>query len=227
MRNYRCETAGATNRLRTTLRYHPATMPVRPRDAASLVLIRQRHGHAEVLMGRRARRHRFLPDMYVFPGGGVDAADHRVAPLTPLRAEVARLLEQNASHARARALAVAAVRETWEETGLALGELRDGRLRPSLDVLDHIVRAITPTASPIRFHARFFVAEAARLQGALRGNGELLDLDWRPIERCLALPLADITEFVLGELRRYLRSRHPPARAPLFTYRHGRASVQR
>lgn len=202
-------------------------MPVRPRDAASLVLIRQRDGHAEILMGRRARRHRFLPDMYVFPGGGVDPEDHRVTPLTPLRADVARLLEQTASHARARALAVAAVRETWEETGLALGEVRSGVLRPSLDVLDHIVRAITPTASPIRFHARFFVAEAARLQGALRGNGELLDLDWRPIERCLALPLADITEFVLGELRGYLRTRHPPARAPLFTYRHGRASVQR
>lgn len=178
-------------------------------------------------MGRRARRHRFLPDMYVFPGGGVDPHDHRVAPLTPLRPEVARVLERNASHARARALAVAAVRETWEETGLALGEVSDGVLRPSLDVLDHIVRAITPTVSPIRFHARFFVAEAARLQGTLRGNGELLDLDWRPIERCLTLPLADITEFVLGELRGYLRTRHPPAHAPLFTYRHGRASIQR
>ncbi|MDX1376890.1 MAG: NUDIX hydrolase [Burkholderiales bacterium] len=202
-------------------------MPVRPIDAASLVPVRSRGAHAEVLMGRRARRHRFLPDVYVFPGGRVDRGDHRVAPLTPLRPEVAQLLAQSASQARARALAVAAVRETWEETGLALGELRDGILRPDLHALDHIVRAITPTASPIRFHARFFVADAARLQGALRGNGELLDLDWRPIERCLALPLADITEFVLGELRHWLRTRHAPARAPLFTYRHGRASVQR
>jgi len=89
------------------------------------------------------------------------------------------------------------------------------------------VRAITPTVSPIRFHARFFVADAGRLQGALRGNGELLDLGWRAIDACLALPLADITEFVLGELRHYLRTRHPPARPPLFTYRYGRASVQR
>jgi len=202
-------------------------MPVRPSDAASLVLIRNRAAHAEVLMGKRARRHRFLPDVYVFPGGRVERGDHRVVPLTPLRAEVAQLLAQSASHARARALAVAAVRETWEETGLALGSVENGVLRPALDALDHIVRAITPTVSPIRFHARFFVAEDDQLQGRLRGNGELLDLDWRTIEGCLALPLADITEFVLGELRSYLRTRHPPARTPLFTYRYGRASVQR
>jgi len=202
-------------------------MPVRPKDAASLVPIRSRGAHAEVLMGRRARRHRFLPDVYVFPGGRVDRGDHRVAPLRPLRPEVAQALEASASHARARALAVAAVRETWEETGLALGAVEDGALRPDLHALDHIVRAITPTASPIRFHARFFVAEAAGLRGTLRGNGELLDLDWRPIERCLELPLADITEFVLGELRHWLRRRHPPARVPLFTYRYGRASIQR
>lgn len=202
-------------------------MPVRPKDAASLVLIRNRDGHDEVLMGRRARRHRFLPDVYVFPGGGVDRGDHRVVPLTPLRPEVARLLAQSASHARARALAVAAVRETWEETGLALGALEGGVLRPALDALDHIVRAITPTASPIRFHARFFVADGTAPQGALRGNGELLDLGWRPIEQCLALPLADITEFVLGELRHYLRTRRAPVRPPLFTYRYGHVLIQR
>jgi len=202
-------------------------MPVRPRDAASLALIRSRHGHAKVLMGRRARRHRFLPDVYVFPGGGVDRGDHRVAPRTALRPEVAQLLARSARHARARALAVAAVRETWEETGLALGAVEDGVLRPDLHALDHIVRAITPTASPIRFHARFFVADGDRLEGRLQGNGELLDLGWRPIERCLELPLADITEFVLGELRHWLRTRHPPQRVPLFTYRYGRVFVQR
>jgi len=209
------------------LRYYRRAMPVRPKDAASLVLVRNRGGHAEVLMGRRARRHRFLPDVYVFPGGRVDAGDHRVAPLTPLRPEVAHVLERNAAPGRARALAVAAVRETWEETGLTLGAAGSEGFHPALDALDHIVRAITPTASPIRFHARFFVADGAQLSGTLRGNGELLDLDWRPIDACLALPLADITEFVLGELRGWLRAPHAPARVPLFTYRYGRASIQR
>jgi len=61
-------------------------MPVRPSDAASLVLIRNRAAHAEVLMGKRARRHRFLPDVYVFPGGRVergvvDARDREICRL--------------------------------------------------------------------------------------------------------------------------------------------------
>jgi 8-oxo-dGTP pyrophosphatase MutT (NUDIX family) len=217
----------AAGRTAVALRYHLRAMPVRPKDAASLVLVRSRGGHPEVLMGRRARRHRFLPDMYVFPGGRLDPRDHRMVPLTPLRPEVARVLERNATPGRARALAVAAVRETWEETGLALGAARADGVHPALDALDHIVRAITPTASPIRFHARFFVADGARLSGALSGNGELLDLDWRTIDASLALPLADITEFVLGELRVWLRAPHAPARVPLFTYRYGRACVQR
>ena len=73
-------------------------------------------------------------------------------------------------------VAVAAVRETYEETGLLLGRLIAGRLEPALSGLDHIVRAITPTDSPIRFHARFFLADIASASGTLRGNGELLDL---------------------------------------------------
>lgn len=182
---------------------------------------------AEILMGRRARRHRFLPDMYVFPGGRVDRSDHRVRALSPLRPEVARQLERSCSPGRARALAVAAVRETWEETGLALGELSNGTLSPALDRLEHVMRAITPPASPIRFHARFFLAEGTGLNGELRGNGELLDLDWRPIDACLALPLADITEYVLGEMQSRARASQTPDRVPLFTYRRGRAHVQR
>lgn len=200
--------------------------PVRPKDAASLVLVRQGPRGPEILMGRRARRHRFLPDMYVFPGGRVDAADHRVRPLAPLRPEVAAQVARTCTPGRAHALAVAAVRETWEETGLALGEVADGTLVPALDRLEHVVRAITPPLSPIRFHARFFLAEGTGLQGTLRGNGELLDLDWRTIDACLALPLADITEFVLGEMRE-AGARGTPPRVPLFSYRHGRAHVRR
>lgn len=201
--------------------------PVRPKDAASLVLMRRGARGIEILMGRRARRHRFLPDMYVFPGGRVDASDHRVRALAPLRPEVASALERTCSPGRAHALAVAAVRETWEETGLALGELDNGTLSPALDRLEHVMRAITPPASPIRFHARFFLAEGTGLNGELRGNGELLDLDWRPIEACLALPLADITEYVLGEMRDRASGPRTPERIPLFTYRRGRAHVLR
>jgi 8-oxo-dGTP pyrophosphatase MutT (NUDIX family) len=194
---------------------------VRPRDAASLVLLRPGQPGPQVLMGRRARHHRFLPDFYVFPGGRVDAADSRSPVLAGLRPKVEARLGP-----RARALAVAAARETYEETGVALGEVRAGRLHPALDRLDYIVRAITPVASPIRFHARFFLAEG-EFAGEPRGNGELLDLDWRPIEACLALPIADITEFVLREVVQRLDRRSAPDGIPVFSYRYGRAVVRR
>jgi len=194
---------------------------VRARDAASLVLLRRSGQLHHVLMGRRARHHRFLPDFYVFPGGRVDAADSRAPVLTALRPEVEARLG-----ARARSLAVAAARETYEETGVALGELRGGVLLPALDRLEYIVRAITPVSSPIRFHARFFLAEGD-FGDAVAGNGELLDLAWRPIEACLTLPIADITEFVLGEVAQRLAGRSPPGGVPVFGYRYGRAVVRR
>jgi 8-oxo-dGTP pyrophosphatase MutT (NUDIX family) len=198
---------------------------VQPRDAASLVLVRGSSRGIEVLMGRRAGGHRFLPHHYVFPGGRVDAADHRVRALAPLRGEVQRRLLARSTLARAHAIAVAAVRETWEETGLLLGAVERGALRPALDRLDYVLRAITPAASPIRFHARFFVADAEHAAGRLAGNGELLDLAWRPLERCLGLPVADITEYLLREVigrRARLRARD----VPVFCFRNGKALVR-
>lgn len=147
-------------------------------------------------MGRRAARHRFVPHHYVFPGGRLDAAD-RISPVkTRLRSEVEKRLCSHCSPAMAQALAVAAARETFEETGLALGE--PGAFE--LHRLDYWLRAITPSSSPIRFHARFFAAEAQHFSGKLQGNGELLDLGWRPVADCLKLPIVDVTEFLLRRL---------------------------
>lgn len=186
---------------------------VRPRDAATLVAWRLGSRGMEVLMGRRAARHRFVPHHYVFPGGRLDPADRTSQVKTPLRPEVERRLCSHCAPAMAQALAVAAVRETEEETGLSLGY--------ELHRLDYWLRAITPSASPIRFHARFFAAEARHLSGALRGNGELLDLDWRPVEECLKLPIVDVTEFLL----RRLAAGQAFDEAPLFSFRNGRAIV--
>ena len=47
----------------------PGTRAVRPKDAATLIIYRQRRGAVEVLMGQRHRKHKFLPERYVFPGG--------------------------------------------------------------------------------------------------------------------------------------------------------------
>ena len=50
-------------------------VPVRPRDAASLLIYRNTGSEIQVLMGKRRPGARFLPDVYVFPGGALDAAD--------------------------------------------------------------------------------------------------------------------------------------------------------
>jgi 8-oxo-dGTP pyrophosphatase MutT (NUDIX family) len=189
---------------------------VRPRDAASLIPYRRsKSGKIEILMGRRHVKHSFVPEYYVFPGGRVDPDDSLALPATDARADVlsrvARSCRKDTN--KARAFAMAAVRETYEETGLMLGKpdaapgqqpnswshVFDSGLGPDLHSLDYVARARTPTRSPIRFDARFFVADTSQAEGKLGGSGELEDLKWRTIDQCMKLQLIDVTEFLLGE----------------------------
>lgn len=163
---------------------------VRPRHAASLILLRHTRAGPEVLMGRRPPRSRFAPDVFVFPGGAVDAADKVAQPIAPLSEECAR--RTAASPRLAQALAMAALRETEEETGVVLP--------PDLSGLRLLARAITPPSSPIRFHARFFVADAASAQGEHAETAELSDLAYRPLDEALRLPIVDVTEITLQAL---------------------------
>jgi len=189
---------------------------VRPKDAASLVLIRKTPAGMEVLMGRRHKKTRFMPDVFVFPGGRLDAADARAKPATALKRTVEAHLMRSATTARARALAMAAVRETYEETGLLLGAegsvggtrdagwdaVRQTGMAPDLARLDYVGRAITRAASPIRFDARFFLADADHFTGELAGSGELLDLAFLPLDQARELRSAVITQFILSEVTR-------------------------
>lgn len=197
-----------------------SSAPIRPRDAASLVIVRRGARDLEVLMGRRTTRDRFMPDVFVFPGGRVDAHDARV----PVRADIApgefERFHGRVSKRRARMLAVAAVRETFEETGLVIGKERAGRLEPDLAGLQYIARAITPAQSAIRYHARFFLAEASAASGSLRSNGELLDLDWLPLSKARQLPLVDVTQHVLAEAEHRFEGRADRG-VPLISYRAG------
>jgi 8-oxo-dGTP pyrophosphatase MutT (NUDIX family) len=82
-----------------------------------------------LLMGRRAKGHSFMPSKWVFPGGRVDRSDFSAPVATKLGAEVEARLQLQARHTSPklpRALAMAAVRETFEEVGLLLRE-RQGK----------------------------------------------------------------------------------------------------
>jgi 8-oxo-dGTP pyrophosphatase MutT (NUDIX family) len=190
---------------------------VKPRDAASLLLVKNQAGGPSVLMGRRPPASAFIPDAFVFPGGRVDPEDREVPCPFPLAPDTARALRSGVSMsaAAARALANAAIRETFEETGLLLARPADFRasrpgswrefeergLAPDHSALRLIGRAITPSASPVRYHARFFIADSATVRGEMRSNGELLDLAWYPIDEALRLPIIDVTRFMLEEAR--------------------------
>jgi 8-oxo-dGTP pyrophosphatase MutT (NUDIX family) len=196
-----------------------ASRPARPRDAASLLIWRAQAQGLEVLMGRRGSRARFVPGVYVFPGGVLEPRDRMVsARLGAHPFFLSPGLDGNPS--LARALACAAVREVHEETGLQLRAsvqtVADGRTDPGalpdLSALRFLGRAITPTNSRMRFHARFFAAPAASFAGELAGDGELSDLQWVSLDNLARLPMVDVTELMLSELAQQLSGApHQPA----------------
>src|SRR5258708_21697553 len=97
---------------------------LRPKDAATLILIDHSGPKPKVLLGKRHHGHKFMPGKYVFPGGGVEPADQRMSTARPLDRHAERHLMRavkRPSPLKARALALAAIRETYEETGLMLG----------------------------------------------------------------------------------------------------------
>ena len=203
----------------------PGTPAVRLRDAATLIIYRVNGaGTVAVLMGERHRKHRFLPQRYVFPGGQVDPHDSRVRSAAPMRGDVEALLTRKATPARARALVAAAVRETFEETGLVIGapDPAPGKpvpanwrtffatgMAPAFDRLSYIARAVTPATRPMRFNARFFMIDAAHTTGDLGGDGELLNLTFMPLARTRHLELPRITARVLSSVEEL--ALRPPA----------------
>jgi 8-oxo-dGTP pyrophosphatase MutT (NUDIX family) len=197
--------------------------PQRPRDAATLILIERGGGGLKVLMGKRHAGHKFMPGKFVFPGGAVDPSDRRMAVAAPLDDTVTQKLLARAprkSAEYARGLALAAIRETFEETGLALGLTDHGAppdpppgpwtefaatgVFPTLEGLEFLARAITPPGRPRRFDARFFVAEASwiahRAEGVVHEGAELTELVWVALDDALQLEIPNITRAVLGDL---------------------------
>jgi 8-oxo-dGTP pyrophosphatase MutT (NUDIX family) len=193
----------------------------RPRDAATLILVR-RDGEPKILMGRRHSGHAFMPSKWVFPGGAVDRTDSRAPSASELDPETARRLGP-----RARALALAAIRETFEEAGLLLARpagaarapaawrsFTERGVLPDLAPLAFVARAITPPYRHKRFDARFFMADAEHLLSLdrLADTGELEEIAWFSMEDAETLDLPSITRFVVREVGQRLDS--PERRAP-------------
>ena len=97
---------------------HPARACAVPRPAATVLLLRDGADGVEVLMTRRAQNASFAPGAYVFPGGGIDAADAAAHALAARRdtQDDLRLTQ-----------AIAAIRESFEELGILLARHADGR----------------------------------------------------------------------------------------------------
>jgi 8-oxo-dGTP pyrophosphatase MutT (NUDIX family) len=213
--------AEAVNKKDPGSKKHPY---LRPRPAATLIILDHSGERSKVLMGRRHHGHKFMPGKFVFPGGRVDPADRQIAVTHALHPEVEAKLNKRrvkTSPALARALALAAVRETFEETGLVLGAKSDKAARamppgawadyaahgltPNLTAFHFITRAITPPGRSRRFDTTFFAVDAkeiaARVEDVIHPESELVELVWLPLEEAQQLDLPHITGVVLKELK--------------------------
>lgn len=206
----------------------PADIPVR--DASTIILVRNPETSPAVLMGQRGKTAVFMPDKFVFPGGAVDASDADVPLVGAPEGACRSRLEARSESVGPDALAAAAIRELWEETGLRLGrsapwapppgwqDFAATGLAPDASALRFFFRAITPPGRPRRFDARFFLADAAALAGDpddfSAAEDELCHLHWVPLGDVRALNLPFITRIVLGELQAHLPSTDAPRAVP-------------
>jgi 8-oxo-dGTP pyrophosphatase MutT (NUDIX family) len=200
------------------------TPNLRPVGAATLILVDTKLKKPRILMGKRNPKLRFMPGKFVFPGGRVDPSDRVMlasGALSP-RAEM-RLMSQTSGMTplKCRALAMAAIRETFEETGLMIGngdygkpgkapagvwqEFADQGLFPTPDALTFIARAITPPRRPRRFDTRFFVASLTSVGGKVERtigpDAELTELVWVTLDDAAKLDLPVITQVIVEELK--------------------------
>lgn len=189
-----------------------AVRPVTPvRDAATVLVGRDTSEGLEIFMVRRNAASVWLPDVYVFPGGAVDAEDRDAAAHALLRGSAGDVDPS---------FVVTAARETFEEVGLLFadravapdalrearrallaGEIAFGEVLERFDTaidasqLRFFSRWITPPFEdgPRRFDARFFVGRKPHDQVAEADALEVHDGRWfRPLEALAAYERGEI-----------------------------------
>lgn len=185
---------------------HIVTTP--PRDASSVVLLRDGAAGLEVFLMRRAHQSDVLGGAYVFPGGKLDDADTHLARTLamdhPSDELVSRLGEPALSADTALALYVAAVREAYEECGVlfahaaAVADVAGGEeasglgggfvprvqaegVRLAVSGLLPWSRWVTPRQASLmnkRFDTRFFLAAMPAAQDAVHDDFETTHSEW-------------------------------------------------
>ena len=194
--------------------------PTKPKDASTLIIIRKMGEKTFVLMGRRPLQSRFMPGVYVFPGGVTEKEDlqaYKFFKLKPNK-KVNKKAVKSYSDSHCQSLLLTAIRETAEETGLYLAESGRNPSKtfinsdsswnhftqksyvPNIQKLLFFGRAITPSRLKIRFHARFFLAFYEDFIGKIKANRELENLDWISLNEAKNNKIADVTEFMLNEI---------------------------
>jgi 8-oxo-dGTP pyrophosphatase MutT (NUDIX family) len=219
---------------------------IRPRDAATLILIDRSRGEPHVLVGRRHDRHAFMAGKFVFPGGRIERSDARMESLGSLDKACERRLmfglPPKAQH-KARTLALTALRETFEETGFLIGchhrsagamrscpadwkPFADAGVLPDLSRLTFVARAVTPPGRARRFDTRFFIADrtdvAAELADPSGPDAEFVELKWLPLSAAKEDDgMPTISKTVLIEIeRRFDARKNLPV--PYYLFRNGR-----
>jgi 8-oxo-dGTP pyrophosphatase MutT (NUDIX family) len=163
-----------------------------------------------------------MPGKFVFPGGRLEPHDSAMSIISDLHPDIQAKLNTRVAAPSgdfARALALTAVRETAEETGLLLGvsrneppatpgqiwaEFAKAKVHPDLGQIHFIARAITPPRRPKRFDTRFFTADATAvahtIDGVVGPESELVELVWAPISEAARFDIPTITGVILEEL---------------------------
>ena len=221
---------------------------LRPVDAATLILLDRSGPSPKVLMGKRHAALKFMPGMFVFPGGRAERRDGLIESSGDLPSPMIAALQSRVvrpSAARARRLALAAIRETFEETGIVIGQrgtpgtapssawadfVATGHV-PSLSGLSFLARAITPPRRPKRFDTRFFLADASavahQVGGVISPESELTELAWLTLAETVDLPLPGITRVILADLQATLLAGGPAPGVPAPFYYEVRRQFQR
>lgn len=164
-----------------------------------------------------------MPGKFVFPGGRLERSDRFMATASELSPETETRLANRvtrASDTRGRALALTALRETYEETGLVIGRavealpkrrvpvgwapFVEASILPDLERVAFIGRAITPPRRPKRFDTRFFAVGREHVRqesdGFVGPDKELVELAWVDLQAAQKLELPRITSIMLEEL---------------------------